>query len=528
MFWRKKKYLENIRQLWGKNINKHRNFDFISLYNCLVANADSAYSVDKKTWNDLNFDSIFSEMDRNITGVGQQILYHILHKYEFDPVKLKKRIVLIEELKINSQLREKIQLALLNVTGFSAYFIAYLVLEKKLPQFKFYKIFYLLSAASLLSLFLIAYNGLFLFISIGILLINLIINRVFSSKIYEYFSGFSGLNNLLSSALAISEIKTDLNINELIFLKTKKKLLESLKSKLGYLVIDKQYLNEWALAMIEYLNMFMLFDIIAYYRSVDTLLKHQEEMHKVFFAVGILDASISIASYLEENKQYCIPEITTESQINFEDIHHPFIQDAIPNTMKDIRNSVLITGSNMSGKTTFIKTLGINFIFLSTLNICFAKSARVPKLIVKTSINRNENLEEGKSYFFAEIEALKSFIDISADGNKYLFLIDEIYRGTNTIERLASSTAVLEYLSKDNFVFVTTHDIELQDLLKYSFNLFHFSEQVENGKFFFNYKIKEGTCLSGNAIKLLEIMSYPKSVIERSNEIVKRLIESKY
>ena len=181
----------------------------------------------------------------------------------------------------------------------------------------------------------------------------------------------------------------------------------------------------------------------------------------------------------------------------------------------------------MSGKTTFIKTVGVNFILAQTLYFSLSETFFIPKYVVKASIKRNEDLEEGKSYFFAEIEALKNFIVLSSSDDRYLFLVDEIFRGTNTIERLASSTAVLKYLSKDNLVFVTTHDIELQELLQHSFYMFHFSEQVENEKFFFNYKIKKGPCSSGNAIKLLEIMSYPESITNEANIIAKKFLNEK-
>jgi len=519
MFWRKNRKLETIRNQWGKRIEKHRNFDLISSYFKLQNVMDKSKVVDNKTWDDLNFDSVFSLLDRNSSGVGQQYLYSLLHKYESDESELKRRQKLIQELKVNSDLREGIQLKLLNLNGVSSYFIAYIVLSKTLPQFKFYRIFYLLSLASLLSLLLISYNGIFLIISLGILLTNLIINRIFSSKIYEYFAGFSGLNNLLLSSISISEINTKTYIDEIEFLKSKKHLLKSLKSKLGYLVIDKQHLGELALAVIEYLNMFMLFDIIAYYRSVDVLSKHQDEIHELFKAVGSLDASISIASYLEEVRNYCSPEFNNDNKISFEELYHPLLKIPVSNSLQDIKQSVLITGSNMSGKTTFIKTLGVNTILARTLNFCLAKSFSIPKLIVKTSIRRNEELEEGKSYFFIEIEAIKDFIDLSQDTDKYIFLIDEIFRGTNTIERLASSTAVLKYIDKDNFVFVTTHDIELQEMLQNSFLMFHFSEQIKDGQFYFDYKIKSGACSSGNAIKLLELMNYPKSITDEAHII---------
>lgn len=523
MFWNKKKKLASIRKQWGKQIDKHRNFDLISSYLKLNSDLDNEQIVDDKTWDDLNLDSLFSLVDRNSSGVGQQLLYSTLHQYEIDNKVLNKRNDLIDFIKENSDVREKIQLALNNLSGISSYFIAYLVLSKSLPQFRFYKIFYLLSFASIISLLLISYNGVFLFISLGILLTNLIINKIFSSKIYEYFAGFSGLNSLLLSAILISEIKTDRKIDELEFIKSKKTLLKSLKSKLGYLVIDKQYLGELALAMIEYLNMFMLFDIITYYRSVNVLMKHQEEIHEIFKAVGSLDASISIASYLEEVKNYCIPEFNSDDKISFDDLYHPLLKNPVSNSLQDIKQSVLITGSNMSGKTTFIKTLGVNIVLARTFNFCLAQSISIPNLIVKTSIRRNEELEDGKSYFFIEIEAIKNFIDLSNTNNKYIFLIDEIFRGTNTIERLASSTAVLKFIEKDNFVFVTTHDIELQELLQNSFLMYHFSEQIKNDNLFFDYKIKTGVCSSGNAIKLLDLMEYPSSITDEANIIASKL-----
>jgi DNA mismatch repair ATPase MutS len=167
--------------------------------------------------------------------------------------------------------------------------------------------------------------------------------------------------------------------------------------------------------------------------------------------------------------------------------------------------------------------LGVNFILARTLYFCLATSISIPKLVVKTSIRRNEELEEGKSYFYIEIEAIKNFIDISDGNNKYVFLIDEIFRGTNTIERVASSTAVLKYIDNDNFVFVTTHDIELQEMLQNNFLMYHFSEQIKDEEFYFDYKIKSGACSSGNAIKLLELMNYPKSITNEAHIISSKI-----
>lgn len=524
MFRLKKKRIKYLRESWGKQVDKYRNYDFISSYYNLLKKNSIEEFVDDKTWSDLDFDSLFAKMDRNISGIGQQRLYYLLHKYERDESVLKNRFNLVSYFKKNKELRESIQLNLFNLSGVASYFAAYLIFSENLPNSKYYPIFYLFSILSIASTLLISINGIFLFISLAVLLTNLILNKIFSKKIYEYFMGFSSLNSLISSAISISKVKTNLRIDEIESLKQKRNLLKSLNKKLGYLVIDKSSMNEFMLVIIEYLNMFLLFDIITYYRSVNILVKNRADIRSTFENVADLDSAISIASYLEEIPFYSTPTFNNSGIISFQDLFHPLIKNAVPNSVENIKGSVLITGSNMSGKTTFMKTVGINIILSQTIYFGLANEIIIPKLIVKSSIRRNDNLEEGQSYFFTEIESLNNFIKLSEEKNNYLFLIDEIFRGTNTIERLSSSTAVLKYLDMNNKVFVTTHDIELQDLLEQNFKMFHFSEQVENNKFFFNYKIKEGPCSSGNAIKLLEIMNYPDSVIKEANSIVKKLL----
>ncbi|MBI9071925.1 MAG: hypothetical protein JEY94_10020 [Melioribacteraceae bacterium] len=527
MFSKNKIRLEYLRNLWGREIAKYRDFDLISSYLNLQKLKDEKFFVDDKTRSDLDLNDLFVKLDRNISCIGQQYLYYILHKYESDETLLKKRFSKYLLLQREKDLREKIQLQLFGMSDVSSNFVAYLVLSSDIPNSKYYRLFYLCSILSFVLVLLSFYNGTFVIFALAALINNIILNKIFSKKIYNYFTGFSSLNSLINSALSLSKIKNNVDLEELGLLNQKSVLLKSLKRKLGYFVIDKENLNDLAIVAIEYLNMFLLFDIIAYYRSVDTLLENQQDIKEVFDSVASLDSSISIASYLEEIEEYCNPHFNNSNTILFKDLRHPLIDDAIPNTVAKELNSVLITGSNMAGKTTFIKTVGVNFILSQTMYFSLSKMFSVPKLIVKSSIRRNENLEEGKSYFFVEIEALNEFIKLSDSENNYLFLIDEIFRGTNTIERLASSTAVLKYLNHKNLVFVTTHDIELQDLLGESFNMFHFSERVENNKFYFDYKIQEGACSSGNAIKLLDIMNYPDSVVEESNYLAVKLLKNK-
>ena len=451
------KKISSIINNWGNLLEKHRNFDLISIYHSYLANQPDQEYVDEKTWSDLNFNSIFSLFDRTISSIGQQFLYHLLHKYETNENKLKDRISTANYLNKNSKARETIQISLLNVSDIGSYYISNILwgIFPSIP--KYYFVIYILSAISILSLFLVFINTTFLFLLIMLGLVNLIVNKIYTEKTYEYFLALSSLNKLISSSIQITKVESTVTIEQIENLKKYLPLLEKLRKKVGYLVIDKSSLNEIVLTIVEYLNLFFLFDFVSYIRTIKALEDNIIETRQIFNSVAELDAIISLGSYIEEKKNLCSPLFVEASTLTFLDLYHPLINNPVPNSVENLDKSALITGSNMAGKTTFIKTIGINLILSQTLYISHAKNFVSFPFIVKSSIKREDALETSKSYFFVEIEQLKDFIKLSENKSNYLFLIDEIFRGTNTIERLSSSTAVLDYLSKNSFVLVTTH-----------------------------------------------------------------------
>lgn len=178
----------------------------------------------------------------------------------------------------------------------------------------------------------------------------------------------------------------------------------------------------------------------------------------------------------------------------------------------------------MSGKTTFIRTIGLNFITGLTINTCFAKSISIPRIRVFSAIRISDDLMNNKSYYFEEVLTIKEMIDNSVNIKPNLFLLDEIFKGTNTIERISAGKAVLSSLSKyNNIVFVSTHDIELTDMLTDDYKLYHFSELVDDKNIDFDYKLKEGKLKNRNAIKILQINDYPDDLINEAIEISKKL-----
>ena len=188
----------------------------------------------------------------------------------------------------------------------------------------------------------------------------------------------------------------------------------------------------------------------------------------------------------------------------------------------------MITGSNMSGKSTFLRTLAINSILAQTIYTCFADEFISPILKQFSSIRIDDNLFDGKSYYFQEVNIMGSLLEQVESPHQNLFILDEVFKGTNTIERIASGKAILSYLNrKENIVVVSTHDIELADMLDNEYDLYHFTETVEKNELHFDHSIKAGQLRTRNAIKILELSNYPVDVIREARQITTTLRTTK-
>ncbi|MDP8010497.1 MutS family DNA mismatch repair protein, partial [Staphylococcus aureus] len=199
---------------------------------------------------------------------------------------------------------------------------------------------------------------------------------------------------------------------------------------------------------------------------------------------------------------------------------HPLIADAVANDFS-LSQNILLTGSNASGKSTFMKSIAINIILASAIQTVTASKFVYQPGIVFTSMANADDVLSGDSYFMAELKSIKRIVEIS-DNQKIYCFIDEIFKGTNTTERIAASESVLSFLhEKSNFrVIAATHDIELAELLKQRYENYHFNEVIENNNIHFDYKIKPGKANTRNAIELLKITSFPAKIYERAKDNV--------
>lgn len=188
--------------------------------------------------------------------------------------------------------------------------------------------------------------------------------------------------------------------------------------------------------------------------------------------------------------------------------------------------SVLLTGSNASGKSTFLKTIAINQILAQTICTCLADRFETNWFRILSSMALKDNILGEESYFVVEIKSLKRIFDSLDHEIPVLAFVDEVLRGTNTAERIAASSQLLKSLAHKNaLVFAATHDMELTTLLEQDMENYHFEEHVEGNNVLFDYKLREGRAYSRNAIALLRSYGFDPEVTEAAEEMAKEFVK---
>ena len=289
--------------------------------------------------------------------------------------------------------------------------------------------------------------------------------------------------------------------------------------------MSRQKLTEFDVFM-EYVRILFLTNIRHYNKIILMLEKNDDIFRTLYQSFGELDAAISVLSLRKSLPLYTLPEFITENIIMMKDIYHPLVSDPVANSLT-LSKSNLISGSNASGKSTFLKAVAVNGIMAQTIHTCSAKGYQSRFALVVTSMAVRDSITAKESYFITEIKSLKRIIHKIHEVN-CICVIDEILKGTNTVERIAASTAVLRYLHKlDCLCMVATHDTELTQLLSDCFDNLHFSEQILDEEILFDFIIKEGPARTKNAIKLLSFFDFDEDIILNAEKLVQNFEDTK-
>ena len=512
-----------IKEQWGKKDTEKRDSSQINkLYKYLLAEKEPKFYIDDITWRDLNMDTVFVQIDRTKSLPGMQFLYNLLRNPLFNKDKIKDRNQTSDLLLENDELARKIQYPLQILgkkqgTKIFEYFIEGITVDTK-PLWWVTILSYL--PFLVIALFFINKQIGFLSVIFAIS-INAYFYQHIKKKIYGEIDIFKYIGSLIKCAKDIINLDLgdlDLGQNEL------KELLD-LTKKTGRNISKINFNDGFEIMpdteiVMHYYNMFLLKEPKIFYKAVNSINKYKDDFERMYTIIGEIDAYVSIASYKGGLNYYTEPEFIdtgNEFYLNTKDIYHPLLDKPVSYSIELRNKGALVTGSNASGKSTFLRTIGINTIFTQTMGFALAKDYTTCFFKLLTSIGTVDSIVEGDSYFMAEAKSLLRVLNELEPNQPVLCILDEIFRGTNTAERISAASESLDYMIHKNCcVIAATHDLELTNMVDDNYNNYHFKETIDQNDINFDYILRNGPCTSRNGIAILKYLGYPKELHEEA------------
>lgn len=522
---RRKLFLQQkLKNAWGQIPDREYTYeDFHHISQFFHKREKEGFFIDDITWNDLDMDRIFMLLNQTFSAVGGDCLYDILRKPVFEEKELKYRNRLMLFFAKNQEIREQVQTILASVRksgSNSIYENIHVTTEVNIKgknvQIGFCSAFFL----SLLVFILAPNPGVFLFLLVCVVNIGAYMTQ--KQEVDAYLSSFRNVLQLLEAYKKLEKLKIpELEAAMARGIPAQKKLAGF--QKRSSLVIDRSSTGGGLEGMLmDYIRMLTHIDLIKFQDMMKSMKENQKGLEELIYTLGYIDSMISIASFRETLPYYTCPEFREEKRayMDVENLYHPLIENPVANSIS-AKGGILVTGSNASGKSTFLKNIAINSIFAQTIYTCTASSYCAPYFQVMTSMALRDDLGSGESYYIVEIRSLKRILDAAKSGENLLCIIDEVLRGTNTIERIGASSQILAHICKNNVLsFAATHDIELSYMLQEYYENYHFEEEVREKDVVFNYLLKKGRVTTRNAIRLLEMIGYDKTLIEEAKRAV--------
>jgi hypothetical protein len=463
--------------------------------------------------------SIFHMMNRTSTSIGYQKLADWLLNTNLDKSKIMKNQELISELSKKSEFRENIQIAYKHVTNHKFNLVKIWLDSKDVFQDGIkMKLFVYGLPILTISLILL---GIFTSFNIIWALLSAVIQSYFSMK---YSTRIKNFHERVSSVGTEFQIYSDLlksieleKFESKKFISYQEELFKSdLSSKKIFSLVSSCLNNldmRYNFALLPFVSLFYI-DIHQVLKFQRIRKQYATNIERWLEIIAEIDAYSSIANFAFNHPTYVYPTID-DSKFNFKatNLAHPMIKedDNVGNDfeIKSKPNMTLITGSNMAGKSTFLRSVGVNIILANLGAPVCAESMTYKPVNIISSMRISDSLDENISTFYAELKKLKNVLDAAKNNENVILLLDEILRGTNSNDRHIGSKALIRQLLSLNCVgIVATHDLELAKLeqeYKEVFENYNFNVKVTNeNKLIFDYKLNHGICDSFNASILMK------------------------
>lgn len=464
--------------------------------------------------------SLFHHLNRTGTPIGKQKLADKLKfKLRNDDIPFHQQTIkeISEKVTFRQLFLAKAKLAQLSQPGLEL-LLKWSRQNVSLPHFLFTLLKYFMPGLFVFMACLSFYseNILYTYLTNTCFLLNLCLFTLFfkkikgelieADKIHQSLEQYAQILEMISTEPASSEYLNDLK-NQL---KDDDKFAHTNVLELSKLFRQLSSLENPVGAVL--FNGALLYHLGVYYQIIAW--KHQKAhlLEKYLLVLGEIDALNSLANFACNNSDFVFPEINHHHHIEFKKCGHPLIESSkrICNDVNFEEHSFMIlTGSNMSGKSTFLRTLGINMLLTNTGAPVCAQSANVHPLFVIVSMRLNDSLNDGESYFFAEVKRLKQLMQELEQQNCFV-LLDEILKGTNSDDKRLGTVKVIEKMVQKNAVgVIATHDLEVCNITESypdKLNNYCFEVEIVNNELYFDYTLKKGICKNKSATFLMTKM----------------------
>ena len=490
--------------------------------------------LDDITWNDLHMDAVFKRLNTCLSAAGDEYLYYRLRTpaaHVDELLRMESRIAFFMEHEKERHKLQEICYQLGRTGRHSIYeYLDHLDIlgERNNRKYFFFDFLAVLSVGIMFLSLPLGLLGLFV-----VFCHNLIGYFKEYRQVEPYITSFAYVRRLLLGAEKLGRAQIG-GIDE--ELSSVREIYGKLKHfiKSSYLIAGANRGSGNPLeVLLDYVRMLFYLDLIRFNSALRDLREHMKEVDRLITIVGQLECAVAVGAYRESMKNaWCVPDLQEETGeqlfLQAEELFHPLLREPVPNSFA-IDRGVLLTGSNASGKSTFLRAVAVNALFSQTIHTCAAKSYHAPMFRIYSSMSLRDDLAGGDSYYMVEIKSIKRILDQAACEKKrpVLCFVDEVLRGTNTVERIAASTQIMKKLASGRALcFAATHDVELTKLLEREYINYHFEERIEEDDIFFPYKLMEGPASTRNAIALLRLLAYDDEITAQAEEMAERFLAS--
>jgi len=500
-------------------LQRERDWDQLSRLSRAAGDEPGTYEIDDRTWSDLGLNGVFDVVDRTLTPTGEQVLYARLRRPTTTGESFSARARVVDALRADPAALTAVRKQLRALGTADGDAVVDLLWRERtdLPVAMW--------PCRLGALLAVAMVGVTAFVSVFAGAVGLVATMLLNLWLHGRVRlGSQGdlpslryLARLMRTAKRLCKMGLPGPEREsFVRLATQ---TWSLRRKLSVQrLLNLNLVDE----LIGTLNVLFLLEAQTYASAHREIVKLRPLLREAFKAVGALDEAQSRLTLHEEQPTWTRPALREErGPLAVVDLVHPSLDQPVPNSVTLDKGGLVVTGSNMSGKSTFLRAVGIGAVLAQAIALVPAASYSAQFVRVCAVMTAADDLTERKSYYLDEALAVLRAVGAAGGDPPTLTILDELFRGTNSAERVAAGVAVVRWVASQGMVVVATHDMETADLLDGRLANAHFQDRIQDDDILFDYRLHPGRAQRTNALDILALLGYPAGIVEDARAIVR-------